>query len=312
MNQHVLTQKEIQARAEVVAARLVGDRRKHGLSVELLSLYGVPRGGVPSAYAVQAAIAASFPLVKEINVVDNPRDADAIIDDIVDSGATRDKFTTTYEKPFYALVDKLDPESPDFGSSTWFVFPWEGNEGGSIEDNIVRLLQYIGEDPTRGGLKETPARVAKAWRQWTQGYHVDPESVLKVFEDGAEKCDEMVIVKDIPIYSHCEHHLAAIFGTATIAYIPDGKIVGLSKLSRLAEVFARRLQVQERLTNQIADALQTHLQPKGVGVIIKARHLCMESRGICQQGHQTITSALRGVLRTKPEARAEFMNLVMG
>lgn len=312
MNRRVLTQKEIQTRAEVVAARLVADRRKHGLSVELLSLYGVPRGGIPSAYAVQAALAASFPLVKEISVVDDPLDADAIIDDIVDSGATRDKFTTKYNKPFYALVDKLDPESPDFESKDWFVFPWEKDEVGSIEDSIVRLLQYIGEDPTRGGLKETPARVVKAWRQWTQGYHIDPESVLKAFEDGAEKYDEMVIVKDIPVYSHCEHHLAAIFGTATVAYIPDGRIVGLSKLSRLVDVFARRLQVQERLTNQIADALQTHLQPKGVGVVIKARHLCMESRGICKQGHQTITSALRGVLRTKPEARAEFLNLAMG
>ena len=106
-----------------------------------------------------------------------------------------------------------------------------------------------------------------------------------------------------------EHHLADIFGTVTIAYIPNGKIVGLSKLSRLADMFARRLQVQERLTNQIADALEEHLQPKGVGVIVRARHLCMESRGICQQGHHTITSALRGVLKDKPEARAEFMEL---
>ena len=119
----------------------------------------------------------------------------------------------------------------------------------------------------------------------------------------------MVIVKDIPIYSHCEHHLAPIFGTVTIAYIPNGQIVGLSKLSRLADVFARRLQVQERLTNQIADALQENLDPKGVGVILRARHLCMESRGVCQQGHVTITSALRGALRDSPEARAEFMAL---
>ena len=130
-----------------------------------------------------------------------------------------------------------------------------------------------------------------------------------MFEDGAEKHDQMVTVKDIPIYSHCEHHLAPIFGTATISYIPNGKIVGLSKLSRLADMYARRLQVQERLTDQIADALFEHLEAKGVGVVIKARHMCMESRGICQQGHHTITTALRGAMRDEPDTRAEFLRL---
>ena len=134
-------------------------------------------------------------------------------------------------------------------------------------------------------------------------------AVVFIKVEGSEGYDEMVIVKDIPIYSKCEHHLADIFGTATIAYIPNGKVVGLSKLSRLADAFARRLQVQERLTVQIADALEEHLQPLGVGVIIRARHMCMESRGLCQQGHHTITSALRGVLKTEAAARAEFMLL---
>ena len=178
-----------------------------------------------------------------------------------------------------------------------------------IQPVIKQLLPFIDTNHSRGGLNETPHRVAKAWAKWTEGYHMDAASILKVFEDGAEKCDEMVIVKDIPIYSKCEHHLADIFGTATIAYIPNGKIVGLSKLSRLAEMFARRLQVQERLTNQIADALEEHLGAKGVGVVIRARHMCMESRGICQQGHHTITSALRGVMKDNHEARAEFMSL---
>lgn len=163
----------------------------------------------------------------------------------------------------------------------------------------------------REGLRDTPNRVAKAWAHWVSGYDVDIAGLLKVFEDGAENYDQMVIVKEIPIYSKCEHHLADIFGTATIAYIPNGKIVGLSKLSRLADAFARRLQVQERLTAQIADALQEHLSPLGVGVVIKARHMCMESRGICQQGHHTITSALHGLLRDDPNARAEFLSLAM-
>ena len=179
----------------------------------------------------------------------------------------------------------------------------------TIEDATQILLSAIGEDARRQGLLETPKRVEKAWAHWTSGYGKDPADILKVFEDGADGCDEMVIVKGIPVYSKCEHHLADIFGTATIGYIPNGHIVGLSKLSRLTDIFARRLQVQERLTNQIADALDTNLKPVGVGVLIRARHLCMESRGICQQGHHTITCAVRGVLRTKPEARAEFMAL---
>jgi GTP cyclohydrolase I len=175
------------------------------------------------------------------------------------------------------------------------------------EETIRRLLDMTGEDSTRGGLLETPARVVKAWQHWCGGYAMDPAKILKTFEDGAESCDEMVLVRDIPIYSHCEHHMAAIFGTCTIGYVPNGKIVGLSKLSRLADCFARRLQVQERMTTQIADALQEHLAPKGCGVRINARHLCMESRGVCQQGHSTLTTALRGVFKTDEAARSEFL-----
>lgn len=267
-----------------------------------INAYPIPRGGVPAAYAV----ARFFP----IKIVESALFADIFIDDIVDSGATLNRYVNDYpDKKFFALLDKRY-NSGFCKSDDWIVWPWEATADGSFEDNIVRLLQYVGEDPARGGLLETPKRVAKAWKEWCRGYAQKPEDVLKVFEDGANGVDEMVVVRDIPIYSHCEHHLAAIFGTATIAYIPNGRIVGLSKLSRLADVFARRLQVQERLTNQIADALDEHLQPKGVGVVIKARHLCMESRGVNQQGHETVTSALRGVIKEKPEARAEFLHMV--
>lgn len=176
-------------------------------------------------------------------------------------------------------------------------------------DAVDRLLTHvIGENPDREGLRETPARVAKAWAHWTSGYDQDPAEVLKVFEDGAESYKEMVLVAGIPIYSKCEHHLADIFGTATIAYIPNGKIVGLSKLSRVADIFARRLQVQERLTDQIADALWDNLQPLGVAVRVSARHMCMESRGICQQGHHTVTQAFRGgAFEPGAPLRAEFL-----
>lgn len=179
------------------------------------------------------------------------------------------------------------------------------------ETVILNLLGgVIGEDVTRGGLLETPKRVVKAWAHWTNGYHVDIAALLKTFEDGAEGYDEMVVRKNIRIYSHCEHHLAPIIGECTIAYIPNGRVVGLSKLDRLADAFARRLQVQERLTNQIADALMEHLQPKGVGVHINARHMCIESRGVAQQNSDTITSALRGAMKDQPDTRAEFMALV--
>lgn len=172
------------------------------------------------------------------------------------------------------------------------------------------LLQYIGEDPRRGGLVETPDRWLKAWRFWTKGYQEDPAKIMKVFEDGGENYDQMVLVKDIPVYSHCEHHLAPIFGVAHVAYIPSGKICGLSKLNRLVDCFARRLQVQERLTAQIADSLVETLNPNGVAVRLQCRHMCMESRGICQQGHSTVTTALRGVFRDDNAAKGEFLDAI--
>lgn len=180
----------------------------------------------------------------------------------------------------------------------------------AVANLIEQLLHEVqGNQNLREGLVETPDRVAKAWEFWTSGYALKAGDILKQFDDGGEGYDEMVMVKDIPIYSKCEHHLADIFGTVTIAYIPRSRIVGLSKLSRVADMHARRLQVQERLTNDIAEDLWTHLKPLGVGVLVKARHMCMESRGICQQGHHTITTALRGVFKDQPATRAEFMSL---
>ena len=172
-------------------------------------------------------------------------------------------------------------------------------------------IQILGsaERTVRPGTEDTPRRVADAWMEWTSGYEQNPADVLKAFKDGADGYDQLILVRDIPMYSTCEHHLAAFFGRVHVGYIPNGKIVGLSKIPRLVDVFARRLQVQERLTKQIADALQEHLDPKGVGVVIEARHLCMESRGIAKTGTVTITSALRGCLLTEPSARAEFLQL---
>lgn len=186
---------------------------------------------------------------------------------------------------------------------------WDGRAGQEEpfgEHDWRRFLAYLGEDPLRQGLLETPRRVQQAWAHWTSGYADNPADILKVFEDGAQHYDEMIVVRGIPVYSHCEHHLAPFFGSATIAYQPDGRIVGLSKLTRLVQGFARRLQVQERLTTQIGQALATHLAPRAVGVQLECRHMCMESRGIQASGEQTVTSALFGALRTDPLLRAEF------
>jgi GTP cyclohydrolase I len=177
------------------------------------------------------------------------------------------------------------------------------------EHDWRRLLASLGENPDRPGLLETPSRVAKAWQHWSSGYQQDPAEVLKTFEDGAEQYNELIVVRGIPVYSHCEHHLAPFFGRATIGYLPDGKIVGLSKLTRLVDCFAKRLQVQERMTIQIAEALMTALQPKAVGVVVKCRHLCMESRGIRAIGEETITSALLGELQPNLALRTEFLAL---
>ncbi len=185
------------------------------------------------------------------------------------------------------------------------------NKPTTKELQMVRdLLTYIGEDPDREGLLETPARFLKAWAEYTRGYREKPEDILKSFEDGAERVDEMVIVRDIPVYSLCEHHLAPFFGKAHVGYVPDKRILGLSKISRLVEIFGRRLQVQERLTNQIADALDENLQPLGVAVVIECRHMCMESRGVRHTGTSTVTSALRGSIKANADTRREFLSLI--
>ncbi|HEY0844319.1 MAG TPA: GTP cyclohydrolase I FolE [Noviherbaspirillum sp.] len=183
------------------------------------------------------------------------------------------------------------------------------DENGFTADDWRRLLAHLGEDPDRQGLAETPQRVENAWRHWTAGYAMDPADLLKVFDDGAEQYNELIVVRGIPVYSHCEHHLAPFFGTATVGYTPNGKIVGLSKLTRLVDCFARRLQVQERLTMQIAEALMTHVAPLSAGVVVRCRHLCMESRAVRTPGEETVTSALLGEMRTNLGLRSEFLAL---
>lgn len=289
---------------DALAGSIALDIRRKDKS-DVIRLFGVPRGGIPAAYMVGAELQATKCTVIW---VDDPVNADYIIDDIIDSGATRDRYRATFpDIPFYALVSK------EKANGSWIVFPWEVTSETSDEsatDIPLRLLQFIGEDPSREGLKDTPHRFLRAWAEYTSGYGMDPKQMVKAFADGAEKVDEMVLVKDIPIYSHCEHHLAPMFGVAHIAYIPNGQVLGLSKFARLADIYAKRLQVQERMTQQIAHCLNDQLEPKGVAVVLELRHLCMEQRGVRARGSSTTTSCLLGAFKIDRAARAEFMGLI--
>jgi GTP cyclohydrolase IA len=183
-----------------------------------------------------------------------------------------------------------------------------GLEQVSTQDIYREIIRRYDADPSRDGLEKTPERIEKALEFLTKGYHEDPKEVLHgALFDVAY--DEMVIVKDIEMYSLCEHHMLPFFGKVHVAYIPDGKVIGLSKAPRLVEVFARRLQVQERLTRQIAEAVQDAIHPQGVGVVIEARHLCMMMRGVEKQNSSTVTSAMLGVFQ-KQNTRAEFLSLI--
>ena len=186
--------------------------------------------------------------------------------------------------------------------------PKEGIAEHSTQEIYAELLQRLDEDPTRDGLLKTPERVEKAMAFLTKGYREDPTTILQGAMFDVDY-DEMVIVKDIEMFSLCEHHMLPFFGRVHVAYIPNGKVIGLSKIPRLIDVFARRLQVQERLTQQIADAIQEAIAPQGVGVVIEARHLCMMMRGVEKQNSSTVTSAMRGVF-SKQSTRAEFLSLV--
>ncbi len=249
--------------------------------------YGVPRGG-----QVVAGMTG--------NAVDDIDDADIIIDDLIDSGATEARYKK-HKKPFIALIDKRNELKGE-----WLVFPWEVTENGieTVQDNVTRLLQYFGEDTTREGLQETPKRFVKFFTEFLN----PPKWECTTFE--SEGYDEMIVQTNIPFHSLCEHHIAPFFGTATIAYIPNKRIVGLSKLARTLETFARRLQNQERITIQVAEFLWKELQPKGVAVQLTAKHMCMEMRGVKKHNTHTTTTKLIGVFKDDASCRQEFLTAI--
>ena len=246
--------------------------------------WGIPRGG-----QVVAGILG--------NAVDNINDCDVIVDDLIDSGATMLRYLK-HNKPIEVLIDKRK----EF-TNEWLVFPWENSEG-DIDDNITRVLQYFNEDVEREGLKETPKRYIKFLEEFLN----PPKWNCTTFE--GEGYDEMIIQTGIPFYSLCEHHIAPFFGYGTIAYIPNKRIVGLSKLARTLETFARRLQNQERITTQVAEFLMEKLEPRGVAVQLTAKHMCMEMRGVKKHNTWTTTSKMIGVFKQDAKAREEFFNII--
>ena len=300
-----LTWQHIRDMALSVAIRLI---RQHG--TKPCKLYGVPRGGMYAALAVCDMMNSRFN--GEAYVVDEVRGCHYVIDDIIDSGDTRLRYGREYGIPmesFHALIDKTAglPEGADY-LDKWVVFPWERGKDEGPEDNIKRIIQYIGDDPERPGNVDTPPRVTTSSAELFSGYNQRPEEVLKTFD---EPCDEMVLLKDIEFYSTCEHHMLPFVGRAHVAYLPSDRVVGISKLARLVEVYSRRLQIQERIGIQVTTALMDILKPRGAACILQAKHFCMCCRGVNKQGSKMVTSSLQGAFR-EPAVRAELFSLIKG
>jgi len=242
-------------------------------------VYGFPKGGM---------IITNFLKNPKTHI---PEKADIIIDDIIDSGKTMKKAHELYKKPFIALVDKREPKWKDYG---YIIFPYEDVQK-DAEDVIVRMIEHLGENPNREGLLDTPKRVVKSWKKIFGGYEQDPKDVLVT--QFTEEYDQMIVCKNIEFYSTCEHHMLPFYGIGHIAYIPNEMVVGLSKMPRLLEVYARRMQIQERLTEQVSTAMYDILKPRGAGVILEAKHHCMVCRGVEKQNSSMITTSLKGVFK---------------
>jgi len=277
--------KTIELTWEDIISRIEYIKKKNKITSKT-KIFGVPKNGM---------IVASFFGCKNVY---NPEDADIIVDDIIDSGKTKKKYRKMFPKKKFIVLFEKDKKG------TWINFPYEKNSESDYQDLVVRLLQVIGEDPNREGLLDTPRRYLDAFREFLS----PPEFNMTTFD--VENTDEMIVQLDIPFYSFCEHHVLPFFGKGYIAYVPNKKIVGLSKLARTLETFSRRLQNQERITNQVAQYLQANLKAKGVAVVLKARHMCMEMRGVKTSDTHTVTSKLLGSFKSDERTRAEFLNLI--
>jgi len=271
-------------------------------SLRTKKVFGIPKNGLILAQRL-ALHAPSVQLVEDV------KEADVILDDVLASGKTMEHFRRW--NPTASLLVMFDKRDDDVLKLGWLKFPWEDYEKDK-GDVIVRIIELIGDDPNRSGLLETPERVVKSWLELYRGYTVsNPGLLLKKQFNMHILADEMIIVKDINVFSTCEHHLLPFIGKAHIGYIPDGnKVVGASKIPRLVDAFARRLQIQERLTRQIATTFMEVVKPQGVAVVLECQHLCMKIRGCRESNSSLTTSAMLGVFRVNQAARNEFLNRI--
>lgn len=284
-----ITYSKLQEDIAELAAKIQDSGKKYD------AVYAVPRGGVPMGVLISHHL--------NIPIVEEPTDDlhCLIVDDLIDSGKTLSQYPYNDTAVLYTK-----PHSPSVTYSVeeidgWVEFPYEATNT-DVEDNFRRILEYLGENPNREGLKETPKRYIKFMKEFL--HKEDFNFTTFTNEDGN---DEMIIQKDIPFFSMCEHHTAPFFGLATVAYIPNGKIVGLSKLARTVKYYASNFQNQERITSQVAERLQQELNPQGVAVTLSARHFCMEMRGVKTSGAHTVTTKLIGAFKEDDKARAEYM-----
>lgn len=268
------------------------------------SIYGIPRGGY--AIAIELGKLLKLPVITDEAEVTSKT---LIVDDLIDSGKTLSKYPKNKKAVLFVKNKKFNKVDYYFKPiDEWVQFPDEPNN--EVQEHITRVMQYIGEDISREGLIETPARVQRAIDEIFSGYKQNPKDLMKTFTQGT--CQEMVILKNCEFYSTCEHHMFPFFGHISIGYIPNKKVIGVSKLARLADLFAKRMQIQERMTSQIADTLMKELDAKGVYVVCEGVHFCMRSRGVKKQDASMITSAVRGIFKKDSKARQEFLSLIKG
>jgi len=273
-------------------------------------IYGVPRGGIYVAIALSRSF--GTPVIEK----DHITDLTLIVDDLIDSGATRRKFPNNDFACLYrktqGVINKGNKGKNYIAlgvSNDWIEFFWEREaKEQPAEDAVIRLIEMVGEDPNREGLQETPKRVMKSYETLFSGYKQTPEDIIKTFD--GDGYDQIVLLKDIEMYSMCEHHLLPFVGKAHVAYIPGDRLVGISKLARLVEIYSRRMQIQERIGEQVTSALMKYLNPIGAACIIEATHLCMRMRGVQKQNSTMVTSSLKGVFLDELSPRNELMRLI--
>lgn len=288
--QTIVDWKQLEYLVAILVAKLHGHARFTGV-------FGIPTGGA----VVGAMVAGQL----RLPLVDAPTPTTLVVDDICDSGKTLSGMPSDCQTAVLHARTK-SAHLPTYVveiSEDWIAYPYEHSVVG--EEVVTRMLELLGEDPTREGLVDTPARVLRSWSELFSGYKRE-EPELTSF---ADTYDEMVVSRNIDFMSACEHHMLPFYGKAHVCYIPNGKVVGVSKLTRVVDYFARRLQIQERLTQQIADKIVDALAPRGVGVVLQGTHLCMVARGVKQPSSVMVTSAVRGALRNDPAARSEFLSL---